>query len=92
MLINKRELRRQHYLTMKRITLSEAIKAGPQELEPLQPNQRQLFFSREGYLDFLRNGLFAQMVIENDDVVVGMTLGEQFVVTVTAKAEAAGAQ
>jgi hypothetical protein len=92
MQLNQRELARQQYQAIKQATLGEAIEAGPVELEPLQPNQRRMFFSREGYLDFLRNGIFAQLVIENDGVSVQMTQGEQFSVTITAKAQAAGAE
>lgn len=74
------------------MTLDAADEVGPVELENLQPNQRRLFFSREGYLDWLRNGEFARAMIENEGVSVAMTLGSEYAVTITATSEAAGAE
>jgi hypothetical protein len=88
----EREQAYNEYKALRRTTISAATEAGPQELDPLQPNQRRMFFSQEGYLDALRNGVVAELIDTNENVAVEMTLGEQFCVTVTMKqGDAAGA-
>jgi hypothetical protein len=81
-----REAAYEQYKYTKRMTLDKATEAGPVGLDPLQPNQKRMFFSRDGYLDFLRSGIFAELVSANDNVTVEMTAGFQFAVTVTEKA------
>jgi hypothetical protein len=83
--MNDREQAFQDYKDLRKATLGAAIESGPQDLDPLQPNQRRMFYSRESYLDFLRNGEYARLLADNDSVAVTMTLGEQFCVTVTEK-------
>lgn len=84
-----REAAYQQYKYTKRMTLDKAVEVGPVELDPLQPNQHRMFFSRESYLDFLRNGEYARVMTDNDSITVQKTLGEQFCVTVTEKTEKA---
>lgn len=85
---SERDIAYARYRDLKRATLGQAMVTGPVELEPLQPSQRRMFFSRESFLDFLRSGLFSQL-LDTNDLVTQLTIGGEFAVTVIAKSQGA---
>jgi hypothetical protein len=78
----EREQAYKTYKQIKRETLDIALANGSQELDPLESGQRRMYFSRESYLDFLRNGMF-ESLLDINDISLVMTLGQQFAVTLT---------
>ena len=87
--MNEREQKHEEYRQLRRETIGQAIEAGPQDPDPLQPGQYRMFFTRDSYLAFLRDGTYARVLDMNESATVEMTGENQFSVTVTGVLDAA---
>lgn len=84
--LTDRERLHEEYKQLRRATIGAAIEVGPVSLETLLPGEQRRLFSRDGFLDFLRNGTFSRL-LDDFDITTQMADENQFAITLTPRRE-----